>query len=212
VQRLQELQSFEKVYAPFDGVITARNTDVGYLINSGAGAPQQALFRMASLGKLRVYINVPQQYSPSATPGLMAYLSLPQFPGRRFPGTLVRTSNSIDLTSRTLLVEVDVDNPKGELLPGAYTEVHLKLPETSSSYIVPVSALIFQQSGMRVAEVGPNNHVIMHPMTIGRDFGTEVEVVSGLTGKEKIIDSPPDSLLDGQTVRVAPEPTGGNVQ
>ena len=212
VQRLEQMQSFEKVYAPFDGVITARNTDVGYLINSGNGGPAQALFHMAAIGKLRVYVNVPQQDSPSAKPGLTAYLTLPQFPGRRFTGILVRTADSIDLTSRTLLVEVDVDNPNRELLPGAYAEVHLKLPESSASYIVPVSALMFQSNGMQIAEVDANNHVVMQSITIGRDFGTEVEVVSGLTGQERIINNPPDSLLAGQTVRIAQAPTGGNTQ
>jgi len=209
VKRLEQLQSFEKVYAPFDGVITARHTDVGYLINSGNAGPAQELFRMAAIQRLRVFVNVPQQYSSDARPGLAADLTLPQFPERRFKGTLVRTANSIDLASRTLLVEVDVENPKGELLPGAYTEVHLKIPSNVPTFILPVTALVFQAQGMQVAEVDSNNRVQLKPVTIGRDFGTEVEITAGLTGQERIINNPPDSLVSGEEVRVASEGGGG---
>jgi RND family efflux transporter MFP subunit len=203
VKRLEQLQSFEKVYAPFDGVITARHTDVGYLINSGNAGPAQELFRMAAIQNLRVFVNVPQQFSPDAKPGLIADLTLPQFPGRHFKGKLIRTANSIDLASRTLIVEVDVANPKGELLPGAYAEVHLKIPNNTPAYILPVTALIFQAQGMQVAEVDGNNRAQLKPITLGRDFGNEVEIISGLSGQERIIDNPPDSLITGEEVRIA---------
>jgi len=203
VKRLEELQSFEKIYAPFDGVITARNTDVGHLINSGAGAPATELFHMASTKVLRVYINVPQEYSQSAKPGLAADLTLQEFPGRRFAGKLVRTADSIDLTTRTLLVEVDVNNPSGELLPGAYTEVHLKVPAGAPSFILPVTALIFRSEGMQVAVVDNQNHANLRKVAIGRDYGAEVEVVSGISANDNIIVSPPDSIVSGETVRIA---------
>jgi RND family efflux transporter MFP subunit len=212
VKRLEQLQSFQKIYAPFDGVITARKTDVGDLINSGNGGLAQELFHIAATRRLRVYINVPQQYSRAAKPGLTADVTLPEFPNRRFRGTLVRTANSIDLASRTLLVEVDVDNATGELLPGAYTEVHLQLPESTPTYLLPVTALIFQSQGMQIAEVDSNNRALLTSITIGRDFGGEVEVVSGLTGQENVIDNPPDSLVPGETVRVASGPNGENPQ
>ncbi len=210
VKRYEQLQSFEKVYAPFDGVITARHTDVGYLINSGNAGPAQELFRIAAIQKLRVFVNVPQQYSRDARVGLAADLTLPQFPERRFKGILVRTANSIDLASRTLLVELDVENPRGELLPGAYTEVHLKIPSNVPTFILPVTVLIFQAQGMQVAEVDNNHRAQLKPITIGRDFGAEVEIVAGLTGAEQIINNPPDSLVSGVEVRITPEGGGRN--
>ncbi len=150
VDRLKQLVSFEKVYAPFDGVVTIRNTDVGQLIDSGAaGGQARSLFQMAAINKLRVFVSVPQIYSQAATPGLTADLTFAEFPGRRFKGKLVRTSRSIDPTARTLNVEVDVDNSTGELLPGAYTEVHLKLKEGIPTMTIPVSALLFRQEGLR---------------------------------------------------------------
>jgi RND family efflux transporter MFP subunit len=212
VERLAQLQSFEKIYAPFDGVITARNTDVGYLINSGNGGTAQELFHMAATNKLRVFVNVPQQDSPAAKPGLTADLTLGQFPGRRFHGTLVRTANSIDLASRTLLVEVDVNNPTGELLPGAYTEVHLKLPESRPTYVLPVTTLIFQAQGMQVAEVDAKNRAALKSVTIGRDYGNSVEIASGLNGDESIINNPPDSLISGEEVKIASQAQGGGAQ
>lgn len=203
VKRLEELQSFEKIYAPFDGVITARNTDIGHLINSGAGGPATELFHIAAIRKLRVYVNVPQQYSQSAKPGLVADLTLPEFPGRRFKGTLVRTADSIDPASRTLLVEVDVDNPSGELLPGAYTEVHLQVPPGSPTFILPVSALIFRAQGLQVATVQNGNRASLVKISLGRDLGNEVEVVSGLQANDMVIVNPPDALVSGETVRIA---------
>ena len=203
VKRLEELQSFEKIYAPFDGVITARNTDVGHLINSGAGGPATELFHIASLNTLRVYVNVPQQYSQSAKPGITADLTFQEFPGRRFQGRLVRTAEAIDISSRTLLVEVDVDNARHEILPGAYTEVHLKVPQTAPTLILPVSALIFHSEGLQVGIVHNDNRASLAKITLGHDFGNEIEVVSGISADDLIISNPPDSLIEGETVRIA---------
>jgi RND family efflux transporter MFP subunit len=202
VRRLEELQSFEKIYAPFDGVITARNTDIGHLINSGAGSPATELFHIAAVQELRVYVNVPQQYSASARPGLKADLTLQEFPGKRFPGTLVRTADAIDPASRTLLVEVDVSNRTGELLPGAYAEVHLQVPSGAPTYILPVSALIFRSAGLQVGTVQNGDKATLVQITLGRDMGNEVEVVSGLNAGDAVIVNPPDSLISGETVRV----------
>lgn len=212
VKRLEELQSFEKVYAPFDGVITARNTDVGHLINSGAGSPATELFHISAIRKLRVFVNVPQQYSVSTRPGLPATITLPEFPGRHFKGTLVRTSDSIDTASRTLLVEVDVDNPTGELLPGAYAEVHFQIPNATRALILPVSALIFRSHGMQVGVVDDNQRAELKNITLGRDFGNEVEVVAGLSPDDSVIVNPPDSLISGELVRVVSsrEENGGS--
>jgi RND family efflux transporter MFP subunit len=212
VNRLEDLQSFEKIYAPFDGVITARNTDVGQLIDSGSsGGVAKELFHVAAIRTLRVYINVPQQYSVAAKPGILADLTLAQFPGRKFQGKLVRTANSIDLASRTLLVEVDVDNSTGELLPGAFTEVHLKLPMEIPSYILPVTALVFRAQGLQVATVENGNRAKLVTIVLGRDFGATVEVVSGLKGDDNVIVSPPDSIVDGEQVKITqPVSQGGS--
>ncbi len=200
VRRLQETQRFQNVYAPFDGVITARNIDIGALIDAGGNAPGKELFDIAATNRLRVYINVPQQYSRDVKPGSAAYLTQAEFPGRRFPGKIVRTSDSIDPTSRTLLTEVDVDNPTGELLPGAFLSVHLKLKSETAAIVIPVNTLIFRSSGMQVAVVR-NNKAELVGITIGRDYGTEVEVLSGLTAQDAIIENPSDSLTSGMEVR-----------
>ena len=206
VDRLKQLVSFEKVYAPFDGVVTARNTDIGQLIDSGAsGGQARSLFQMAAINKLRVFISVPQIYSQDAVPGLTADLTFAEFPGRRFQGKLVRTSRSIDPTARTLNVEVDVDNSKGELLPGAYTEVHLKLKEGIPTLTIPVSALLFRQEGLRVAVAKSDNTAELKPITLGRDFGDVAEVTTGLTGQERVISNPPDSIIDGERLNVQTE-------
>jgi RND family efflux transporter MFP subunit len=210
VKRLEQLQSFEKIYAPFEGVITARNTDVGHLINSGAGGPATELFHIASLRNLRVYINVPQQYSQAAKPGILADLTFQEFPGRRFPGKLVRTAEAIDVASRTLLVEVDVENSSGEIFPGAYTEVHLKVPTGVPALILPASALIFQSQGLQVGTVQNGNRAALAKITLGHDFGNEVEVVSGLSATDWVIANPPDSLIDGEAVRVASSHSSGS--
>ncbi len=212
-KRLGELQSFEKIYAPFTGVITARNTDIGALIDSGASGGQRTeLFHIAQPDKLRVYVNVPEAYSQAAKPGLTADLTLAEFPGRRFQGKLVRTANAIDTNTRTLLVEIDVDNPTGTLLTGAYAEVHLRLPGANSSLILPVNALMFRSEGLRVATVPDGQHAELKPVTLGHDFGNEVEVVSGLNGDETVILSPPDSLVSGQAVRIVQTPSSGAPQ
>jgi RND family efflux transporter MFP subunit len=204
VKRLEELQSFEKIYAPFDGVITARNTDIGALIDSGSsGGTRSELFHIAQPDRLRVYVNVPETYSQAAKPGMNAELRLSEFPGRPFPGRLVRTASAIDPTSRTLLVEISVNNPTGLLFTGAYAEVHLKLPTAVSSLLLPVDTLLFRSEGLRVAVVGEGQRVDLKPITIGHDFGSEVEVISGLSGNETVIVNPPDSVVAGEAVRVA---------
>ncbi|SRR5579884_4077642 len=200
VRRLEEMQHFQNVYAPFNGIITARNVDIGALIDAGANAPGKELFDIAATSKLRVYVNVPQQYSRDVRPGGAAYLTQAEFPGRQFPGKIVRTSDSIDPVSRTLLTEVDVDNPTGELLPGAFLSVHLKLKSETPAVTIPVNTLIFRSNGMEVAVVR-NNKAELVPITIGRDFGTTVEVLSGVTPQDAIIENPPDSLTSGTEVR-----------
>jgi RND family efflux transporter MFP subunit len=212
VKQLEALQSFEKIYAPFDGIITARNTDVGALIASGnAGGVSTDLFHISQPGKLRVYVNVPEQYSQAATPGLTAELTLAEFPGKQFQGKLVRTSNAINFASRTLLAEIDVNNPTGELLSGSYTEVHLKVPGQTSSYLVPVSTLIFRSQGLQVAVV-KNGSVALTQITPGHDFGEQIEVVAGLKGDESVVVSPPDSIISGQKVKVVQSAGAGGAQ
>lgn len=205
VKRLEQLVAFEKVNAPFDGVITARNTDIGMLINAGNGGSAQELFRMATTDKLRVFISVPQTHSRSAVAGVTAELTLTEFPGRKFPGKIARNAGSIDAATRTLLTEVDIDNTSGALLPGAYAEVHLKLPDQTPALIVPVTALIFRSEGLRVAVVRDGKADLV-TVTLGRDFGTEVEVTSGITARDDVIVSPPDSLSSGATVRAESKP------
>jgi RND family efflux transporter MFP subunit len=204
VKRLEELQSFEKIYAPFAGVITARNTDIGALIDSGSsGGSRTELFHIAQPDRLRVYVNVPEVYSQAAKPGLSADLVLAEFPGRRFAGNLVRTADAIDQNTRTLLVEIAVNNPTGTLLSGAYAEVHLKLPGAASSFTLPVTTLLFRSEGLRVVTVNDSQHVELRPITLGRDYGAVVEVVAGLTGDESVIANPPDFIVSGQEIRVA---------
>jgi len=201
-QRLSDLKSFQKIYAPFDGIITARNTDIGALINSGSsGGPTTELFHIAYPRKLYVYVSVPQAYSQAAKPGLQTDLVLPEFPGRRFPGKLVRTANAIDPATRTLQVQIVVDNPDGTLLPGAYAEVHLKVPAETSTYTVPVNTLLFRFTGLHIATV-QNGKMLIKTVEIGRDFGDRVEIVSGLEGNDSVILNPPDSTANGQAVRI----------
>jgi RND family efflux transporter MFP subunit len=211
VSRLEQLQSFEKITAPFDGVITARNIDVGQLITTtgstvtpGAGvvSSNKEIFDISAVKTLRVYVNVPQVYSPDAKNGTIATLTLPQFPGKKFEGKLVRSSNAVDPATRTLLAEVDVDNKGGELLPGSYTEVHLHTSITAPALIVPVSALILDTDGLRLGVVDSNNTVHMVHITSGRDMGSTVEVLSGLDPHARVITNPPDSITDGEKVRV----------
>jgi RND family efflux transporter MFP subunit len=203
VHRLEDLQSYEKVTAPFDGVITARNTDVGALIDAGANTPARELFHLAATHQLRVFVNVPETFDSAAQSGGQATLQLAEFPGRTFTGTLVRNANAIDTASRTLLVEVDVENPTGELLPGAYVSVHLRLPGSQSHGLtIPANTILFRSEGLRVGVVR-NGHAQLIPITVGRDYGNELEVVSGLTLRDQLIANPADSLISGEPVRIA---------
>jgi len=206
VQRLKELQRYEKVYAPFDGVITARGTDIGQLISAGGGTE---LFHMQALETLRVYANVPQVYTQSIKRGEKIDLTFPEHPGRTFQGTLVRTADAIDPANRTLLVEIEVDNHKGELMPGSLAQVHFKTTQVGQTLIIPVSALMFRHEGLRVATVtGDVAHLA--PIIIGQDNGSTVEVVSGLNAGDRIIQDPPDSLIEGEKVAVqTPAQRGG---
>ena len=211
VHRLEQLQSFEKVYAPFAGVITARNTDIGALINAGAGGVPQELFHMAAVNRLRVYVAVPEVDSQAAQTGAKATLTLDEFPGESFQGTIVRDSDSIDLASRTLNVEVNVDNPQDRIKVGAYAFVHLKdlrsLHSPTRSLTIPANTLLFRSEGLRVGVVR-NGHAELVPITIGRDFGATVEVVAGLQPTDQVIVNPSDSLASGNRVQVSAPQTG----
>jgi len=201
VRRLEQLQSFEKVYAPFDGVITARSTDIGALIDAGSAAQSKELFHMAAISTLRVFVPIPEVYSNAARPGSSATLTLDEYPGRVFRGALARNSSAIDPASRTLLVEVDVDNPGALLLPGAYVSVHLKLPSTIRSVTIPANTLLFRREGLRVGLVR-DGHADLVPVTIGRDYGATVEIVSGLRATDAVILDPSDSLEANAPVRL----------
>jgi len=200
VRRLEEMQRFQKVYAPFAGVITARNTDIGALIDAGANSPGKQLFDLAANDRLRVYVNVPQTYSREATPGKTADLTLEEYPGRHFFGKIARTADAIDPASRTLLTEVDVDNPTGLLLPGAYVSVRFKLGAQVPAVLLPANTLIFRSGGLQVAVVRAGKAELV-PVTLGRDFGTQVEVINGVTSKDAVIENPSDSLTSGTPVR-----------
>jgi len=214
VQRLREMVGFEKVYAPFDGVVTARNIDIGQLINAGAGsASSTELFHMAASTTLRAYVSVPQIYTPGLRTGLAADLTFNEFPGKRFIGKLVRTSKQIDPASRTLLVEFDVNNRSGELYPGAYAQVHFKTNVSAPSFIVPVSALMFRSEGLRIAVVDENNTAKLLPVVLGHDDGGTVQVVDGLQADSRVILDPPDSLIEGESVRIVkPEAKPGTAK
>jgi RND family efflux transporter MFP subunit len=202
VSRLRQLETFKHVVAPFDGVVTARETDVGALINAGSGVGPE-LFRVADKTKLRVYIQVPQTYAPVVAPGVLVQLAFAEHPGQVFEARAVRTAGALDPTARTLLVELEADNAKGELLPGGLTEVHIKLPATSPSVRLPASALLFRAEGLRVATLESNGHAMLHSVTIGRDFGKEVEILTGVEAGQSVILNPPDSLVSDEPVRVA---------
>jgi RND family efflux transporter MFP subunit len=216
VRQLEQIVSYEKVYAPFDGVIDVRNTDIGALINSGSGGTQTQLFHIVQPDKLRVYVNVPEAYSQAAKPGLAAQLVLAEFPGQPFTGKLVRTAQAIDPATRTLLVEVEVNNPTGKLFSGSYAELHLKIPATHNLYVLPAETLLFRFSGLHVATVN-NGQVLIKTVKLGRDFGNTVEVAEGLAGDESVIVNPPDSVATGDKVQVAsassekPAPVRGNL-
>jgi RND family efflux transporter MFP subunit len=202
VEQYSALVSFEKVYAPFDGVITARNTDIGDLITSGSsGGVKTDLFHIAQPELLRVYVNVPEEYSQGIKTGMTADLVLAEFPGRKFKGKLVRTAEAINMTTRTLLIEVDVANPAGTLLTGSYAEVHLAVPTQASTFLLPVNTLLFRSEGLRVGVV-KDGKVVLTPLTPGHDFGNEIEIVSGLKANDQVIINPPDSIISGQGVQI----------
>ena len=212
VKQLETLQSFERIYAPFDGIVTVRNVDVGDLINSGsAPGTRTDLFHIAQPGKLRVYVYVPQEYSQAATPGLTAELTLAEFPGRRFPGKLVRTANAINNVTRTLQAEVDVDNPTGKLLSGSYAEVHLNLPGLASTHLLPVNTLLFRSEGLQVAVV-KDGKVALTRVTPGHDFGNQIEIVSGLNADDQVVINPPDSIIHGQQVQIVQATLPGDIK
>ncbi len=199
VARLSDLESFKRLLAPFDGVVTSRNTDIGSLINAGQGS---ALFRVADTSKLRVYVLVPQLYAANTIPGLQADLTFPERPGKIYPAQVVRTADALDPTSRTLQVELLVDNSSGELLPGAYSQVNLKIPRGAGHLSVPANAVLFRSTDLQVAVVGADNRVTLKNITTGRDSGTTLEVLAGLTSDDDIIVNPSDSLETGARVRV----------
>jgi len=202
VRRLEQLQSFEKVYAPFDGIVTARNTDVGRLISAGQNTTPQELFHLAAIRQLRVYVAVPEAYSSAIRVGDKASLTLDEYPGKSIEGTIARNSNAIDQSTRTLNVEVDVDNPKGELLPGAYVFAHFKVPEHAASLMIPSNTLLFRSEGLRVGVVR-DGRVQLVPVKIGKDSGATVEIASGLSQDDAVILDPSDSLASGQEVQIA---------
>jgi RND family efflux transporter MFP subunit len=206
VDRLEQLQRFERITAPFDGVITARSTDLGALIQADDNSTKE-LFHLTSIRKLRIYIPVPEVYGPNVRNGESVKVTLDAFPNEEFGGTVVRNSNAIDLNTRTLNVEVDVDNRTEHLFPGAYSFVHLKLPASVGSVTIPSNALLFRSEGLR-AGVIRNGHIVLTPITIGQDYGSTVEVLSGLAPSDAVIVNPSDSLADGSTVRVSTKSTG----
>ena len=202
VQRLVALEDFKRIVAPFDGVVTARETDVGALINAGSGTGPE-LFRVADIHKMRIYVRVPQALSGDLIAGQTAEVNLPQHPNHPIQATVTTTSHAINQSSRTLLVELQADNPTGSLQPGTYAEVHFKLPDSPDTLRLPTSALLFREDGLKVATVGPDNRIALKPVTIGRDLGTEVEIASGLTPSDRVVNSPSDSIAQGDIVRPA---------
>ncbi len=222
LNQLLEMQSFERVYAPFDGVITARNVDVGQLVDSGSNGgtgsssnsagnistvgmstngPRE-LFHISNMNTVRIFVNVPGVYVSEARPGVKTNIDVPGFAGRVFKGTIVRTANAIDLNTRTLTVEVDIPNQKHELLPGAYGQVHLQLPIKHPALIIPVDTMLFRSEGLRVVTVDAQNHSHLHVITVGRDWGTTIEVLTGLTPQDRVINNPPDSITENEAVHV----------
>lgn len=210
VRRLEELESFKRVYAPFSGVITQRNVDTGTLINAGnGGTATKEMFDLAQIDPLRVFVSVPQSYSPSMHTGLKACLELAEFPDRRFCGQVARTANAIDPGTRTLLTEVDVPNPSGTLLPGSYAQVHFDAKLSGQRFSLPINALLFRPEGTVAAVVSSDGHLNMKKIGIGRDLGATVEVLQGIDPSDNIVVNPPDSLEQGEEVRVSSPNVGG---
>jgi RND family efflux transporter MFP subunit len=203
VARLEKTQSFQKVYAPFDGIVTARNVDVGALIDAGSsGGPAKELFHVAQADRLRVYVNVPQAYAQEVKAQQSAYLTLTEAPSKHYPGTVARTSGAVDVQQRTMLVEVDVDNGNGDLLPGAYAQVHFALKAQAAPFTLPGNAFLFRPDGVKVATVDAQQRVKLVTVALGTDYGTRVAVASGLKGDEQVILNPQDSIVDGAAVRI----------
>jgi membrane fusion protein, multidrug efflux system len=205
VRRLEQLESFKHIYAPFSGVITKRNTDIGALINAGNSGSNQELFVLAQINPIRVYVDVPEIYAPTVRPGLPATIELSSLPGQHFSGNVVRTADAIDPVTRTLRTEIDVPNRDGKLFPGSYAQVHFGVKVTAVRMSVPVNALLFRAEGPRAAVVGPDGKVHLKPVTIGQDYGNDVEILGGLEAGDSIILNPSDSLEEGQAVRVNKE-------
>jgi RND family efflux transporter MFP subunit len=211
VKRLEEMESFKRVYAPFSGIITRRNVDPGTLINAGnGGTAANEMFDLAQIDPMRVYVSVPQAYSPSIHLGLKACLSLSELAQKNFCGQVVRTANSIDPNTRTLLTEVDVPNPSGTLLPGSYAEVHFDVKVTGQRLSLPVNALLFRPDGTMAAIVGSDNRINLKKITVGRDFGNALEVVDGINAADRIVINPPDSLDQNEQVNISPQDASGN--
>src|ERR1700683_1089270 len=206
--RLDELESFKRVLAPFDGVVTQRNTDVGALINAGQ-SPGSALFRVADTHRLRIYVSVPQAYAALIQPGLTAGVEFADHPGRRYTGTVANTARALDANSRTLQVELQIDNEKGELLPGSYAQVYFDLGASSNVLRVPVNTVLFRTEGLQVAVLDAKQRVHLRSITEGRDFGTEIEVLSGLNAADTLVVNPPDSIIDGAQVRISQPQASG---
>jgi RND family efflux transporter MFP subunit len=202
VRQLEAMQSFKQIVAPFDGVVTQRNTDIGALINAGSTAGQQ-LFEVSDLHRVRIYVQVPQGFSADLSPGLKATFEMPQYPGRKFDAILVTTSKALNATSRSLLVELQADNSDGELLGGAYCRVDFQIPGDPNMVRLPATALMLVNRGVQVAVLGDGNKVVLKSIQLGRDFGDSVEVTAGLTPQDRVIDSPPETLRTGDSVELA---------
>ncbi|MFI4941257.1 MAG: efflux RND transporter periplasmic adaptor subunit, partial [Burkholderiales bacterium] len=212
VERLRALESFKRITAPFDGVVTARKTDIGALINAGHDAGHE-LFTVADVHKLRLYVNVPQSYANQISMGMKAQLTVPERPGQTYSANLVDNSRSVSENSGTVLIELDVDNADRQLLPGEYGNVRFDLPRDTHAVQVPASALAFRKEGLTVATLTPDNRVVYRLIQISRDLGNTVEIASGLSTADRVIDNPPDSLEEGDLVRLAPtasQAAGGN--
>ncbi|HEY9453413.1 MAG TPA: efflux RND transporter periplasmic adaptor subunit [Bradyrhizobium sp.] len=202
VERLEALAGYKKITVPFDGIVTSRETDVGALINAGGGAGP-AMFVVSDITKLRVYVNVPQNYVPAVKIGAKAVLTMPEYPNRKFAATVEASSQSVDVASGTTRMQLGLDNAGGELMPGGYASVRLPLERDAVPLHIPSSALIFNKDGLRVATVGPDDKVLFKTVTIARDLGKEIEIASGLAAEDRVIIAPPDGLADGDEVRVA---------
>jgi RND family efflux transporter MFP subunit len=207
VRQLEALKDFKNIVAPFDGVITQRNTDIGALVNVGSGGSAgQALFEVSDLHKVRIYVQVPQAFTSGLTPGLKATFDMPQYPGQQFDATLITTSRAVDANSRSMLVQLQANNVGAKFAEGAYCQVHFQLPSDPNMVRVPATALMPVNQGVQIAVLGDGNRAVLKTVQLGRDFGDSVEVVSGLSPFDRVIDSPPETLQSGDVVQLAPKP------